>query len=43
MTTAQYSKLEKELEKDWKKQAGWFKPAKLKEVTGEAARDKQKR
>ena len=40
MTTAQYSKLEKELEKEWKNKSGWFKPAKLKEVTGEAARDK---
>lgn len=43
VTTAQYSKLEKELEKEWKLSVGWFKPSKLNEVTGETVRDKQKR
>ena len=43
VATAQYSKLEKELEKEWKFSEGWFKPSKLNAVTGEAARDKQKR
>ena len=37
---AQYSRLEKELEKEFKRNGGWFKLAKLKEVTGEAARDR---
>ena len=37
---AQYSRLEKELEKEFRKNGGWFKVQKLKEVTGEAARDK---
>ena len=37
---AQYSRLEKELETEFRKNNGWFKVTKLKEVTGEAARDK---
>ena len=40
VSTAQYTKLEKELEKEWKLSVGWFKPTKLNEVTGEAIRDK---
>ena len=40
VSTAQYSKLEKELEKEWKLSVGWFKPSKLNEVAGEAMRDK---
>ena len=43
LSSAQYSKLEKELEKEWKLSVGWFKPSKLNEVTGEAMRDKQRR
>ena len=40
---AQYSRLEKELEKEFRKNGGWLKVAKLKEVTGEAARDRANR
>ena len=43
MATAQYSKLEKELEKEWKLSVGWFKPSRLAGVTGESIRDKHKR
>ena len=43
VATAQYSKLEKELEKEWKLSVGWFKPSRLAGVTGEAIRDKHKR
>ena len=43
MASAQYSKLEKELEKEWKLSVGWFKPSRLAGVTGEAIRDKHKR
>jgi len=38
-----YTLLEKELEQEFKLHKGWFKPQKLKEVTGEAARDKYAR
>ena len=40
IATAQYCKLEKELEKEWKLSVGWFKPSRLAGVTGEAIRDK---
>lgn len=40
---AQYNTLEKELEAEFKLNKGWFKPQKLKEITGEAARDKNAR
>ena len=43
ISTAQYIKLEKELEKEWKLSVGWFKPSRLQEVTDEAVRDKHKR
>ena len=43
MSSAKYSMLEKELEKECKLQFGWFKPSKLNAVTGEAIRDKHKR
>ena len=43
VSTAQYTKLEREMEKEWKLSLGWFKPSKLIAVTGEAMRDKQKR
>ena len=43
VASAQYSKLEKELEKEWKLSVGWFKPSRLAGVTGEAIRDKHKR
>lgn len=43
VSSAQFSKLEKELEKECKLQFGWFKPSMLNQVTGEAARDKLKR
>ena len=43
VATAQYSKLEKELEKEWKLSVGWFKPSRLAGVTGESIRDKHKR
>ena len=37
---AQYSRLEKELEKEFKRNGGWLKLQKLREVTGVAARDR---
>jgi hypothetical protein len=40
---SQYNSLEKQLEQEFKLHKGWFKPQKLKEVTGEAARDKYAR
>ena len=43
ITCSQYSKLEKELEKEFKLGYGWFKPKRLNQVTGEAVRDKQMR
>ena len=38
--TTAYEDRHAELEKEFKRNGGWFKLAKLKEVTGEAARDK---